>query len=345
VTVFYILHGEDEFSRAEQLAKMQEMLAGGDRSMADLNTTFLDGSRTTMGELRHACDAIPFLADRRLVIVEGLLSRLAVSRSKRRERNTEGEEPAWKKDYLTELTAYLPNLPPTTRLVFLEKESLPQRHPVMQLAKKVAKEQKDAAIVRRYDLPKDWELHAWIERRVKLKVGAIARDAAVMLAALVGQNLRMLDQEIEKLLLYTDGRQVEVGDIQKLVSHARETSIFDLVDAVGYRKADQALSLLHRMLDDGQAPLYILGMLARQVRILIQVKQLQGEGLNQEDIASRLQLHPYAVKKALAQGQNFSESQLETAHQRLVRTDWSIKTGASEEIVALDLLVVELCRV
>jgi DNA polymerase-3 subunit delta len=343
--MFYILHGEDEFGRAELLAKMREMLAGGDRSMADLNTTFLDGSRTTMGELRHACAAIPFLADRRLVIVKGLLSRLAVSHSRRRERQKEGKESAWKRDYLTELTAYLPNLPPSTRLVFLEEESLPPRHPVLQLAKKVAKEQKDAAIVRRYDLPKDWELPPWIERRVELKGGAIAQDAAVMLAALVGQNLRMLDQEIEKLLLYTDGHQIKVRDIQKLVSHARETSIFDLVDAVGHREADRALSLLHRMLDDGQAPLYILGMLARQVRILIQVQELQGKGLAQEGIASRLQLHPYAVKKALVQGQNFSQSQLGAAHQALVRTDWSIKTGTSEEVVALDLLVVELCRV
>jgi DNA polymerase-3 subunit delta len=341
--MFYILHGEDEFSRAEQLARMREMLAGGDRSMADLNTTVLDGSRTTMGELRHACHAIPFLADRRLVIVEDLLSRLAVSRSKRRSRSAEGEEPAWKKDYVTELTAYLPNLPPTTRLVFLEKESLPQRHPVLQLAKKLAKE--GAAFMRHYDLPKDWELPAWIQERVGQKGGAIDSEAADRLAEVVGNKLRMLDQEIEKLLLYTDGRPIKVSDIQKLVSHARETSIFDLVDAVGYRKADRALSLLHRILDDGQAPLYILGMLARQVRILIQVKELQGKSLAQHEIVSRLQLHPYVVEKALAQSQNFSQSQLEAAHQALVRTDWSIKTGASEEIVGLDLLVVELCRV
>jgi DNA polymerase-3 subunit delta len=341
--VFYILHGDDEFSRAEQLAATRNKLADGDRSMADLNTSILNGNRCTIGELRHACDAVPFLAEHRLVIVEGLLTRLEPSRHRRRSGQGEQETPEWKKKYLGELRDYLPNLPPSTMLVFLEDEGLPAAHPIVRLANQAAKE--DGAFVKRYDRPKTGELSGWIRRRVAQREGAIEGDAATLLAALVGQDLRLLDQELEKLLLHADGRPVTASDVQALVSRARETSIFDLVDAVGQRQADRALRLLHHILDDGEPALYILAMLARQIRILIQVKLLQERSLAQREVASRLKLHPYATEKASAQARNFTHDQLEAAHRELVKADWGIKTGQVEDVVALDLLVVALCRV
>jgi DNA polymerase-3 subunit delta len=85
-------------------------------------------------------------------------------------------------------------------------------------------------------------------------------------------------------------------------------------------------------------------MLARQIRILIQVSELQGQGLAQDQIAGELKLHPYVVKKGLAQAPNFTMSQLEEAYALLVDTDWAIKTGEMEDELALDLLVVSLTR-
>ena len=127
--MFYILHGEDEFGRSEALAGLRAKWAGNDPAMADLNTTTLDGARLTLGELRHACDAIPFLAAQRVVLVHGLLSRLAAGR--RGKRADAGEAPAWKKEFLQGLAEYLPHLPPTTALVFVEDQGVPclTRHP------------------------------------------------------------------------------------------------------------------------------------------------------------------------------------------------------------------------
>jgi DNA polymerase-3 subunit delta len=85
-------------------------------------------------------------------------------------------------------------------------------------------------------------------------------------------------------------------------------------------------------------------MLARQVRILIQVSELQQQRLTPREMASRLKLHPYVVEKTSAQARNFGLAQLEAAHQRLVETDWSIKTGKVEDALALDMLVVDLTR-
>lgn len=340
--MFYIFHGEDEFGQAEELAGLRGKLAAGDPVMADLNTSILDGSHLTLDELRQVCDSIPFMAERRLGIVHGLLSRLAPGRKAKGQEPVQDEEPAWKRSFLRDLAEYLPALPPTTRLIFVEDKALSASHPILLLAKAEGKKQK--AYTKLFERPKDSELSGWIERRARSKGGAISREAVVALAALVGSDLRLLDQEIEKLLLYADGRQVTTEDVQALVSRARETSMFDLVDCVGRRQADRALRLLHRLLDEGEAPLYVLAMLARQIRILIQVSELRAKGLSQQQMADRLKLHPYVVEKGLAQARNFDMAQLEAAHQRVVNTDWSIKTGRTDEILALDLLVTDLIR-
>ena len=342
--MFYIFHGEDEFGRAEEMARLRGQMAGGDAAMADLNTSVLDGNRLTMSELHHACDAIPFMADRRLVIVRGLLARLSPGAKDKGSRVKQGGKQAWgKRAFLAELATYLPLLPPTTRLFFVEGKTLPPSHPILKVAQ--AEDQKGRGFVKHFKLPKDRELPGWIRQRARDKGGEIKPQAVTLLAALVGNDLRLLDQEIEKLLLYCAGRPTTLADVRTLVSRAREASIFDMVDCVGQRQADRALRLLHGLLEDGREPLYVLAMLARQVRILIQVSELGGKGLTKSEIAKQLKLHPFVVGKGLTQARNFNMAQLEAAHACLVRTDWLIKSGKMDDVLALDTLVVDLTQV
>jgi DNA polymerase-3 subunit delta len=338
--MFYVLHGENEFGRADELARLREKLASGDPTMAELNITVLEGGKLTFGELRHACDTIPFMADRRMVIVHGLLGILSSRRKGKEAAASQRETPAWKREYLKELADYLPHLPPTTRLVFVEPKKLESSHPIL----KVAREE-SCGHIKLYDLPKESKLPGWIQGQVRAKGGTLSSEATSMLAALVGNDLRLLDQELEKLLLYAGQRQITTNDVRALVSRARQESIFDLVDCVGQRQTDRALQLLHLMLEDGAVPLYLLAMLARQIRILIQVKELGAQGLTQPEMARRLKLHPFVVEKGVVQARNFIMAQLEAAHQHVLETDWAIKTGEVEDLVALDMLVVALNRV
>jgi DNA polymerase-3 subunit delta len=338
--MFYVLHGENEFGQAEELATFRSEMASGDPAMAELNTTVLEGGKLTLGELRHTCDTIPFLTDRRMVIVHGLLGMLSSSRKGREGEAAQEETPTWKRQYLKELAEYLPHLPPTTRLVFVERKKLDASHPVLKVAGR-----EPCGHVKLYDLPRQSELPGWIQKQVRAKGGTLSSEATSMLAALVGNDLRLLDQELEKLLLYAGERQITTQDVRALVSRARQESIFDLVDCVGRRQTDRALRLLHRMLEDEAVPLYILAMLARQIRILIQAKELGAQGLTRQEMARRLKLHPFVVEKGEAQARNFTMAQLEAAHQRLLQTDWAIKTGEVEDLVALDMLVVALTRI
>lgn len=317
--IFYVFHGSDEFTAAERVAEFREQV--GTPDTADLNTTWLDGRKVTLGELRSACEAIPFLADRRLVIVTGLLMRLGGGGG----------------TFLEVLLRLLPELPETTRLVFVEKKALPADHPVLELA-----DRHERGYVHRFEPPRDGALPGWIVKRTRKYEGEINRRAAAYLAQIVGSDLRLLDQEIRKLVTYAGAEEISLEDVKQLVPYAQEAIIFDLVDALGHRNGGTAAVTLQQLLEAGEHPMGILGMIVRQFRLLIQVKELSQAGENANSIARILQLHPYPAGKLYRQARNFTADQLEKIYRHLLATDAQIKTGEITPVVALDLLVAGL---
>jgi DNA polymerase-3 subunit delta len=325
---FYVFHGEDEFTRSETLADFKRRL--GPPNMVDLNTTVLDGKRTTLADLRHTCDAVPFLAEKRLVIVGGLLTMLS---SRKGQDLSEAQ-----RRFLSDLTGYLPNLPPTTRLVFVEKSTLPSSHLIVELARR-----EQRGYVRRFDLPDAEALPRWITKRLQKHGGRIGPRAAHRLAAVVGADLRLLDQEIMKLVTYTNAeRPITETDVEMLVPYSQDAIIFDLVDALGHRDGRIAAETLHRLLEEGEHPLGLLGMIVRQFRLLVQVKALEARGTSSRDIAKALELHPFPAGKLCRQATNFTAAQLEKVYRHLSETDVEIKTGKINPELALDLLIAGL---
>jgi len=326
--VFYVFHGQDEFSIGETLADFKHRLGPSD--MVDLNTTVLDGPSLSLAELRHACDALPFLASKRLVIVKNLLTRLTPQKARPLSRAQEG--------FLSALADYLPRLPDTARLVFVEERPLPARHPILRLAQQEAR-----GYVKRFDPPSAKALPHWVEQRVRRHGAEIEPQAAQKLAAVVGTDLRLLDQEIVKLVTYTGGeRAITAKDVDAVVPYVQEAVVFDLVDALGQRNGPVAAQTLHRLLDMGRHPLWLLSMIARQFRLLIQVKELLASGASQQDIVQTLKLHPFPARKLRAQAMHFTAAQLEMVYRHILDTDVAIKSGEIEAELALDMLVAGL---
>lgn len=331
--MIYIFHGEDDFQRA---AAVRELRAGmGDPQFAELNTTTLEGRSLSASELRHHADAIPFLSDKRLVLVEGLLARLD-PRRKAGEGGDEEEEP--NPDLKQQLLDYLPNLAPTTELVFIEHKKLAANNAVLKFAEK----HKKGAQVKLFAAPADDKLTDWVIDHVENKGGTIEFSAANDLALFVGADLHALDNEIEKLIVYKNGAQIRRDDVRTMVAPAQEQSIFDLVDALGQRKTQKALELLHDHLRHNANEFYLLTMITRQYRIMLQVRDLATRGMQNDTIQKQLGLHPFVTRKMSEQARNYSVAQLEGIMSKLLDTDVSLKTSKLEPTLALDLLVVEL---
>jgi DNA polymerase-3 subunit delta len=328
--MFYLFHGADEYRRSLQLATMKAKL--GDLTTVALNTTELDGRRLTLNELISVCDALPFLAEKRLVIVYDLAARFERKKGTAEDNSEEGPS------FLEQFEEYVNRLPESTRLVLVEDDEIKESNPIRKIVS-----HSDQGHVHEFAPLHPGELSRRIAQQVEDKKGRIEKTAVNVLAEFVGSDLRLLDQEIGKLLTYVGPeRAVTEQDVQLLVSYAQEANIFDMVDALGKRDTCRAMELLEQLLEGGRHPLYLLNMITRQFRILIQVKELLAKGTSVKDIQALLRLHPYVVKKSTAQAANFSILQLEAIFRQLHEVDAAVKSGEMEPALALNLFVTEV---
>ena len=318
--MLHLLYGENDLQREEALAEIVQQ-AGLMPDLRDLNTEVLEGSATA-ADLLRACSTIPFLGDVRIVIARDLLS--------------QKKGPATKE--ADEIAAYLPDLPSTTILIFCESKALSAKNPVLAQAKKLN------ANIQAFAVPKSRDLSGWIVQRTKMHHGAIDFNAAALLGQNIGPNLRLLDQEIRKLMLYCgENKPITVEDVKVMAPYIQSADvIFAMVDAIGQRDPRSAALYLHRWLEVGEHPLGIFGMIVRQFRLLLQVRWLADRNMSEPDIAARLKLHSFVTGKIRAQAQHFTPEQLRAAYQLLVDSDLAIKRGLLEAEAALDLLIVQL---
>ena len=314
--MFYIFHGEDTHSQLATLAKLQAKM--GDPAMLDLNTTQLEG-HVTFNDIQQAAGAIPFLAKVRLVIVRDFFKNSPDKKT------------------VDQLLDYLPHLPETTRLFFLESKKLPANLRILKLA-----EAEKSGYVKQFDLPQGSALERWIREAVAQRGGRIAPQAVHLLAANVGSNLEILENEVEKLTLYAGEEEITGQDVTRLSPYAAEANIFELVDALGNRNNKKASLLLHQKLSEGEDPFRVFGMIIRQFRLLIQVKELAQEGKRPPAISQELKLHNFVTGKLYRQSQGFSLNQLEQIYRHLLDVDIGVKTGRHELPTALNLLVASL---
>ncbi|MCD6520576.1 MAG: DNA polymerase III subunit delta [Anaerolineae bacterium] len=338
--MLYIFHGEEEFTRSEAVAKLKQRIASD--GTGDLNIVTLEGERLLLEELIEACNALPFFGERRLVIVEGLLQTLEPRRGRgRRGKQKEVTPSVSQKEYAQKLADYLPALPETTRLLFVERQTLSASNPVLKTVQKLG------GYIREFKVPEGSELQRWVRRRAQAKGVSISREAAALLTLLVGANLRQLDRELEKLAaLVNYAREITPEDVRVLVSAAQEANIFGLVDALGMRQARQAMAQLERLLADGANELYLLAMIARQVRLLIGIKDLYEERrLPPAEVRRQLGIgQRFVFEKLVRQARRFRLAELKELLQRVLTADQAIKTGQMPGPLALELLVLEICR-
>ena len=348
--MIHLFLGGDEYLVAQRVNTLQTAL--GDPQTAELNVTRLDGTQTSAAELLAHASMMPFLAPRRMVIVENFLAHLdrRISASKSTESAAHGEA--------AQLLAGLRTLSDQCDLLFIEAKDLSKQSALwkgftlaasdaepkrkidglQQLIKAelVANEQQRAANVK--------TLPAWIRQRAQTKEIAIDAAAIARLASHVGPNLRLLDSELEKLAAYAGGRAITVGDIQLLVSDASEALIWDLTDAVSQRNGSRAIRSLYELRRGEANSFYLLSMIARQYRIMIKVKEAMRSGQrNENDIAKRVKESAYPVKKAMQQAQKYSSRELDLVLDRLLVADHAMKSGSDPE-TTIDILVAELTR-
>jgi DNA polymerase-3 subunit delta len=328
LTLLYILWGEDDFSINRTLEEIKQGL--GDQALLATNTVTFDGQQLTLDQLKAVCETAPFLAEKRLVIVQGLLGRFENRGRARRQKKT----PANEGDYQA-LAAYLANIPESTVLVLTDGRVKSTNPLLKQLSAR--------AQVRTFPILRGDSLSQWIKREVAEQGATISPQAVKSLAEIVGGNLWTMSGEINKLALFATGRRIEEEDVKAVVSSAQEANVFAMVDAILEFKVGTAELLLEQLLSRGASTAYLLVMLSRQVRLIVQAKELRRQRKPDVEIQSKLGLAPFPLRKTLEQAQRYPLERLKAVYQKLLEADLAIKTGKFEGGLALNLLIAELC--
>jgi len=325
-----ILYGNDEYAFSKRLKSFQEAMS--DSTAADMNISRLDGRSMTDEELNNAVNSLPFLGDKRLVLLANPSDHY---------QNKENQKI---------FTRLLEKAPETSRIVIhgnMENPGKEKKNKEEPWILKWAGETRGLVSVERHMMPRAWEMTGWILAETKKQGGTIEPRGAAMLAEMVGENTSQAAQEITKLLTYVNyERSITVTDVEQVSLDTAQGNIFVLVDALGSSQGKKAQAMLHRLLDE-QDPKMIFGMIVRQFRFLLLAREVIDGGGNINDIQSALNkfgMPVFTAKNVYFQAKQFSQEALEAIYHRLLAIDEGAKTSDVPLDMALDMLVVELTK-
>jgi len=312
----YLLFGEESFLVRLYAERLADAVCPADARA--MNAVRLEGKAATAEAVEDAAETMPFLSEYRLVLVKD-----------------SGLFEAGRKDESERMAAYLDKIPETAVVVFAES-NVDKRGRLYKAADKqgLAVEMKT---------PEDAELSAWVAKRMKDAGLTISGGAAAYLLRIVAHSMEALYVEADKLCAYKKQGEITKADIDDICTKALATRIFDLTDAIGAKDAEKALQIYANMLLMKESPLMILAMMARQYRLILQCGHLAARRVPQAEAAKQLGAHPFVVKECTRQSGNFTGAVLKKGLRDCLDTDIAIKTGAMEDRLAVETLIVKYC--
>lgn len=307
---YYLLFGPDNYRSRQKLEEIKSRFY--DANMGDINITQIAGEEMGLERIKQAAYPPPFLANKRLIIIKNFLNK---GKTKEQEKVAE----------------ILDDLPEHSILVFYEDKDIEK--PTI-LFKKLNKPGR----VQKFDYLTPQKLYEWAKGQFQKRGGKIQATAFNKLLKATGSDLWRLSMEIEKLIAYAGGRVITEKDVEFLVKEEIRPEIFKLIDAVAEHQEKRAVTLTEQLLSLGESESYVLSMLAYQFRNLLIIKDLEQQG---ESLAVS-GIHPFALSKARLQSRNFTFKQLEEIYEKILETDFMIKTGRLNSQLALNILISEI---
>jgi len=300
-----LLFGEDTYRSKK---KLKEVIANykeaqqGEVSLEDLNAADIE-----YREFKDGFRQSSMFADKKLTVVRGVF-----------------EEEEFKKKFLEDAERW----EESNDVIVLFEEEITKSDSLFKFIKKNSQWEQFEELEGK-EL-KDWASTQFDEAGVEISAKALST-----LTDYVGSDLWRFFNEIEKLANYKRGGRVKVEDVKLLVRPDLETDIFNTIDAFAFKNNQKSLSLIQEHLDQGDSPLYILGMINYQLRNLLQVKQLKQQGKRFPSIKKETDLNGFVIKKTLKQCRKFSLEEIKKIYHQLLEVDLNIKTGKVDKEPAL----------
>jgi len=194
-----------------------------------------------------------------------------------------------------------------------------------------------------FDLLKPAEMEVWLQKKCQAINLNINKDNLKKLSVALGDDTWLAMSELQKLKAYTNGEEVQYEDIDKMVRGKLDDDIFKLTDMIANNNnKSQALKLLKDQIESGSNEIYLLTMIVRQFRILIQLKSFLSKTSNTFQAAKTLNLHPFVVQKSLPMVSKYPIEKLKNIFQKLLKVDLQLKSSKVQGEVLLEKFVLEM---
>ncbi len=312
----YLFYGQSEFRLEKVLNRIRETFIPEEARDLNLQIFYGDDTGISPGEIADAARSFPFMSQNRLIIV-------------RRTESFPG----------TALETFIPYLDEpleSSCLIFISSKP--------DFRKKFYKKIRDIGRSVNFKKLYDKQVVPWIRKMAKDLGINIEPQACAYLQQIVGNQLRDLHSELEKIYLYYGKTTVGLDEVKKLAIYSRSYTVFELMDKVSFKRRAEAISTLNRFLEEEgkDSALGVLGMFVRQFRLLRQAKSVMERGGRMSDLIRKLGVHDFVAKKIEQQSRHWSTDELERGFRLLYQADGLLKSGSQGKIV-LENVVLSLC--
>lgn len=306
----YLLYGEEAYLRTQYKNRLKNALADPSDTM---NFSRFEGKGIDPAEIISLAETLPFFAERRLILIE---------------------DSGFFKNKCDELADYLPNMPDTTCLLFVETE-VDKRNRLYKAVQKYGR-------VTEFQLQDERTLMKWILGTLKKENKKITESTLQLFLERTGSDMENIHMELEKLLSYTIGREVITSeDVEEICTMQTTGQIFEMIRAIAEKKQRLALDLYYDLLALKEPPMRILFLIARQFNQLLLVKSLTAKGMDRASVASKAQIAPFIAGRLMTQARSFTMQQLRNAVQDCVDVEEAVKTGRMTDVLSVEILIVK----
>lgn len=306
----YLLYGEESYLKKQYRDKLKKALLSENDTV---NYAYYEGKKTEPEQLIDLAETLPFFAERRLIVVENS---------------------GFFKNAVPKFADYIKTMPDTACFLFVEDE--------VDKRGKMFKAVKDIGYISEMGRQDEKTLLYWIAGQIKREGKQIKESAARYLVSRAGTDMELLEKELEKLFAYTLGRtEITLEDIEAVCTTQISNKIFDMVEAVALKQQKKALDYYYDLLALKEPPMRILYLLARQFRLLLEVKELMKQGYDKSQIAKTAKLHPFVAGKYMRQCREFSKGQLRSIMEEAAVYEELVKTGRLNDRMSVELFIVK----
>ena len=310
ISRLYLLCGEEEYLKNQYRDKLIKALVPEEDGF---NCIRYSGEDLSPEEIASTAGEVPFFAERKVLVVENS---------------------GFFKTNQEMLADFFEEIPDTTVLIFVEKN--------VDKRKRIYKSMQKHGTIAEFGTPEEGTIARWILTRFKKADIKVQKGVAEELIARCDRNMTLLDNEMEKLIAYSlESREIRLADLEAISVRTINGKVFEMVDAVSERNKKKALDRYYDLLALKEAPLGILFLINRQYRNLYGVKSMMGEGFTVKEIAERLSLRDFAVRRYQQIAGKLYGKTIREAMEECALLEEAVKQGNLSDRLSVELFIIK----